>query len=108
VTDRQILKVIAENAKKARLAAGLTQECLAEMVDLHWQTISNLEKGKFPFAVTSFVRLCHALDISPNRLIDGLPEPDRKKMEKIKKALARKKKPSLKALRPARERVKAQ
>jgi DNA-binding XRE family transcriptional regulator len=93
VTDRQILRVIAENVKKARLAADLTQECLAEMVGVHWQTISYLEKGRYPFAVTNFVRVCHALDVSPNRLIDGLPEPDQKRMEKIKKALARKRKP---------------
>ena len=70
----------------------MTQECLAELIGVHWQTISYLEKGRYPFAVTNFVRLCHALEISPNRLIDGLPEPDRKAMARIKKALARKRK----------------
>jgi len=93
VTDRQILRVIAANVKKARLASDLTQECLAELVGVHWQTISYLEKGRYPFAITSFARLCQALDISPNRLFDGLPEPDGKRMDKIKKALARKRKP---------------
>jgi DNA-binding XRE family transcriptional regulator len=93
VTDRQILRVIATNVKKARQDAGLTQECLAELVGVHWQTISYLEKGRHPFAVTNFIRICHALDLSPNRLIDGLPEPDIKRMEKIKKALVRKRKP---------------
>jgi DNA-binding XRE family transcriptional regulator len=88
VTDRQILRVIAENVKKARVAAELTQECVAEMVGVHWQTINYLEKGRHPFAVTNFIRICHALNISPNRLVDGLPEPDRAKMEKIRKALA--------------------
>ena len=60
---------------------------------VHWQTISYLEKGRYPFAVTNFIRVCHALDISPNRLFDGLPEPDKVRMEKIKKALVRKRKP---------------
>ena len=97
MTDRQILRVIAENVKKARLAANVTQECLAEMVGVHWQTISYLEKGRYPFSVTNFIRICHALDVSPNQLIAGLPEPDRKRLESIKKALARKRKPKGKA-----------
>lgn len=92
MTDRQILRVIGENVKNARLQANLTQECLAELVGVHWQTINYLEKGRYPFAVTKFARISQALDVSPNRLLDGLPEPDRQKMDKIKKALARKRK----------------
>jgi DNA-binding XRE family transcriptional regulator len=61
--------------KKARQDAELTQECLAELVGVHWQTISYLEKGRYPFAVTNFIRICHALDISPNRLLTDCPNP---------------------------------
>jgi len=93
VTDRQILKVIGANVRKARLEANITQECLAEIVGVQWQTISNLENGRHPSLLTKFVRISQALDVSPNRLFDGLPEPDRKAMEKIKKALVRKRKP---------------
>ena len=87
------MRVIAINVKKARQDAEMTQEFLAELVGVHWQTISYLEKGRHPFAITNFARICHALDVSPNRLFDGLPEPDKQRMDKIKKALARKKKP---------------
>jgi len=92
VTDRQILRLIGENVKAARLRANLTQECLAELADVHWQTISYAESGKFPFSVVTFARISQALEISPNRLLDGLPEPDKTQMEKIKKTLARKRK----------------
>jgi DNA-binding XRE family transcriptional regulator len=92
VTDRQILRVIATNVKQARLSADMTQECLAEIVGVHWQTISYLERGRSPFSVTNFIRICEALDISPNRLVDGLPEPDKKRIARIKKALAPKRK----------------
>jgi DNA-binding XRE family transcriptional regulator len=92
VTDRQILKVIGANVRKARLEANMTQECLAELVGVQWQTISNLENGRHPSLLTKFARISQALDVSPNRLFDGLPEPDRKAMGKIKKALARKRK----------------
>ena len=91
------MRVIAVNVKNARQNAELTQECLAELVGVHWQTISYLEKGRYPFAITNFARICQALDVSPNRLLDGLPEPDKNRMEKIKKALTRKRKSRKKA-----------
>lgn len=93
MTDSQILRVIADNVRKARLAADITQECLAEMVGVHWQTISYLEKGRHPFSITNFIRICQALDLSPNQLTAGLPDPDRKRLANIKKALTRKRKP---------------
>lgn len=79
--------------KAARTEANLTQECLAELIGVHWQTVSYLESGKHPFPITSFVRLTQALDISGSRLLDGIPEPDKRQFEKIKKALARKRQP---------------
>lgn len=93
MTDRQILNRIGENVKAARLHANLTQECLAELVGVHWQTISYLENGKYPFSVTTFARISHALETSPNRLLDGLPEPDKARVGKIKQVMARKRKP---------------
>jgi DNA-binding XRE family transcriptional regulator len=89
VTDSQILKVIGDNVKAARLRAGLTQECVAELVGVHWQTITYLEKGRYPFSVATFARLSQVLETSPNRLLDGLPEPDQKRITKIKQMMAR-------------------
>ena len=93
VTDRQILRLIGENVKAARLRADLTQECLAELVGVHWQTISHVENGRFPISVTTFARISQALGVSSNRLLEGLPEPNLARMEQIKKAMARKRKP---------------
>lgn len=73
----------------------MTQECIAELVGVHWQSISYLENGRHPLLLTKFARISQALDVSPNRLFDGLPEPDRREMEKIKKALVRKSKPKV-------------
>lgn len=93
MTERQILKTIGKNVKAARERANLTQECLAELVGVHWQTINYLERGKYPFSVATFAQLTQALDISANRLLDGLPEPDMKRMARIKKAKVRKRRP---------------
>jgi len=93
VTDRQILKIIGANVRKARLNANMTQECLAELVGVHWHTVLYVEQGKYPVSVATFARISQALEISPNRLMDALPEPDLKRMERIKKAMVRKRKP---------------
>ena len=93
MTDTQILRIIGKNVRAARLKANLTQECLAELVGIHWQTVSNIETGKFPFSVNTFVRLSQALETSPNRLLEGVPEPEKKAGERIKKMFARKRTP---------------
>lgn len=85
-----MLRLIGGNVKAARLRANLTQECLAEMIGVHWQTVSYIENGKFPSSIVIFFKISQALATSPNRLLDGLPELDAKQLEKIKKSLPRK------------------
>jgi transcriptional regulator with XRE-family HTH domain len=75
VNDREILRVLGRNIRQARLKGGL-QECLSELSGVHVQTIGALEHGNFPFAVTTFARISQFLEISPNRLLDGLRLPD--------------------------------
>jgi len=99
VTDREMLRKIGRNVRAARLKVGITQECLAELTDVHWKTIGRIERGEFPFAVTTLARLAQYLHASPNRLLAELPAPDAKRAAKITKALARKRKPSRRELR---------
>lgn len=93
MSNREILRVIGRNIRQARLRAGLTQECLAELASVHVQTIGSVERGGFPFAVTTFARLSQFLESSPNRLLDGLKAPDPVRTGRIKKALARQRAP---------------
>ena len=81
------------NLRAARLKAGITQECLAELAEVHWQTISHIENGKFPALVTTFARIGQALGISSDTLLEGLPKPNIERVERVKKALARKRRP---------------
>lgn len=67
----------------------MTQECLAELVGIHWQTISNIERGKHPFAVTTFAKVAQNLHASADMLLLGIPPVDQAKYKKITKALAR-------------------
>ena len=85
-----MLRIIGANIRAVRLAAGLTQECLAELVGLHWQTMSNIERGKSPCTVTIVALLAQHLAVSSDDFFVGLPPIDQKRATKIRHALARK------------------
>lgn len=89
-----MLRLIGRHVRDARLKSNLTQECLAELVGVHWKTIGNIERGNFPIKLTTFARLAQFLETSPNRLLDGFEPPDPQRTARIKKALARKRAPS--------------
>jgi DNA-binding XRE family transcriptional regulator len=97
VTDRDILRRIGRNIREARLKAGMTQECLAELASVHWQTISGIERGRYPFSVIILHRISHFLQVSANRLLEGLMPPDAKRTTMISKAMARKRAPKSEA-----------
>ena len=90
MTNAETLKVIGRNIREARMRLGMTQECLAELVGVHWQTVSYIERGKYPFSITTFVKLVQYLQTSPNRLTDGAGEPNKKHLARITKVKARK------------------
>lgn len=100
MSDPEILRLIGRNIREARQKAGLTQECLAELAGVHVQTVGAIERGGFPFAVTTFARVSQFLEISPNRLLDGLESPDLARTSRIKKAMARKRAPVRRKLSP--------
>lgn len=94
MTNRDILKTVGRRIREARLKANMTQECLAELVGVHWKTIGCIESGRYPFAVTTFARIAQLLEVSPNRLLEGLAAPDPQHTEQVRKALARRRKPA--------------
>lgn len=70
----------------------MTQECLAELTGVHWQTVSGIERGRYSVSITTFTRIAQFLQVSANRLLEGLEMPDAKRTQLISKALARKRK----------------
>jgi DNA-binding XRE family transcriptional regulator len=90
VTDNQILRSIGANIRKARCAAKLTQEGLAEMADIHWKTLGYIESGKRDFGVTILTRLALCLSVSGNQLLDGVEFQQNKRLHLLAKATARK------------------
>jgi transcriptional regulator with XRE-family HTH domain len=55
--------VLAAELKKARLAAGLTQEELAAKASVSREYVNYVERGKRQPTVVMFVRLCKAMKV---------------------------------------------
>lgn len=81
---------MGQNVQNIRLKSGLTQECLAELADIHPKTLGYMESGRRAISLTSFVKLVQYLQVDPADFFEGLPEPDLKKLKLIGKALERK------------------
>ena len=56
-------RLVGRNAKKIRLARGLTQEQLAELSGFSQQYISDLERGRRNPTVVSLYELAQALGV---------------------------------------------
>jgi transcriptional regulator with XRE-family HTH domain len=66
----EVTQVFAENLKRERKAAGLTQEALAEKADMHRTHVGYLERGIRTPELPTIQQLTKALGISASRLVD--------------------------------------
>ena len=61
-----------------RLQKGMTQREIVTQSGIPQPNLSNIEKGR-DFTVSTLLRLCYALDVSPARLFERAPVLPRKK-----------------------------
>lgn len=69
--DEKLLKQIGMRINARRKELSLTQEQLAEKMDVSVQMISNLELGKKAIRPENIVKLCFILDISADYILRG-------------------------------------
>ena len=68
-TSATLGRMIGQELRKAREAAGLSQEKLSFKAGVHRTYVSLLERDKKSPTLTVLFRLCKALGISPSRLV---------------------------------------
>jgi len=64
--------VLARELRRARLAAGLTQEKLAGKARVSREYVNYVERGKRQPTVAVFIRLCRAMDVHPPDLLEQI------------------------------------
>lgn len=75
------LGVLGANVRRERVARGVTQEKLAELVNLNWRTIQKIEAGKINILVTTVLRLQQSLGCPWEDLMRELTGPWRRVSE---------------------------
>ena len=69
--DEKLLKEIGVRINARRKELGLTQEELAERMEVSIQMISNVELGKKAIRPENLVKLCNALNVSADFILRG-------------------------------------
>ncbi|HWG08568.1 MAG TPA: helix-turn-helix transcriptional regulator [Solirubrobacteraceae bacterium] len=73
---RAIRECVAQNLRRERLRAGLSQAALAETSGVGRDTIARLEAARREPRLVTLVPLAFALNVSIHVLLAGLPRPD--------------------------------
>jgi transcriptional regulator with XRE-family HTH domain len=68
-TPTSLARHLGATARQARLLADMSQEDVAELVDLATEVYGRLERGKMLPSVPTLVRLCRALTVDANSLL---------------------------------------
>lgn len=74
--------VIGSRLKQARLAKHLTQENLAEQIDLSVAFLSRVERGSSHINLKRLSQLCDLLDISEGYVLNGASNDDNNYLDK--------------------------
>jgi transcriptional regulator with XRE-family HTH domain len=67
---REVLRKLGENVRARRRERGLTQEDLAELLDISVAYVSLIERGWRNPPITTVCAIARALDVSPRELVD--------------------------------------
>jgi transcriptional regulator with XRE-family HTH domain len=65
-----IRRLVGDNVRRYRLAAGMTQEELAARMGFEQEYLSNLEAGKRNPTITTVWKAANALKVEPSQLFE--------------------------------------
>ncbi len=68
--DENVFEKLGQNIKKYRLAKGLSQEKLSELLDVNSKFVGHVERVERNISLTKLVELAEILDVPMNLLFD--------------------------------------
>ena len=73
--ERAFYDGLRERIREARIAAGLTQQQLGDVMGLSRQSVNNVEMGRHNLTVLNYLRAIQALQLQVGDLLDDVPLP---------------------------------
>ncbi|MBO6087010.1 helix-turn-helix transcriptional regulator [bacterium] len=74
MNDKDVFNLIGLNVKVERTIKRLTQEQLAELIDVHEKYIGRIETGKQNVTIKTLNRIANALNIKLTKLLEDKTE----------------------------------
>lgn len=74
--EKDKLKIVGQNYQKARATNGITQEEVAEKLELSPSYISDIERGKSLGSIHTLISLCNLYKVSPNEILSPIIDFD--------------------------------
>ena len=71
-TNHILLKKFGERVQSLRNQAGISQEKLAELAEMHRTYISGIERGERNVSLINIMRLANALNLPVSKLMEGI------------------------------------
>jgi transcriptional regulator with XRE-family HTH domain len=65
-------QLLAQNLRRLRLSAGLSQEALASLAGIHRTYLSSVERGERNLTISNVFRIAAALGVDPRELLRPL------------------------------------
>lgn len=81
-------KLVGDRIKRRRKAAGLTQEALAEQIELSKNHLSNIERGRYLPTIETLMMICNALGQTPDYYLIGKISPETDRISQMVKRLS--------------------
>ena len=72
----ELVVLFGSRTRHFRVQKGITQEQLADLTDMHTETISRLERGKMQPSITVMVAVARALGCGIVELVEQRPSMD--------------------------------
>ncbi len=69
IDENEIRNILAKNIKNIRTQNGYTQEQLAELSNISYDFIKDIEIARTNMSLTTLLSICNALNVTPNGLL---------------------------------------
>jgi transcriptional regulator with XRE-family HTH domain len=71
-TKSEATRIFGERVRANRQRLGISQETLAQLSDLHWTFVGQVERGTRNLSLHNIIKLAAGLDVDPGVLVEGI------------------------------------
>jgi transcriptional regulator with XRE-family HTH domain len=65
-------RIFGERVRENRLRLGISQETLAQLSDVHWTFVGQVERGTRNLSLHNIIKIASGLDVDPAILVAGI------------------------------------